>query len=209
MLIPLHRKPVRFYPNQKRVIARFHKTNGSRTRNIIDSVLQMNDDEVKTQLNKTLRDFSKRHRSITKILHDHYKKVHTHVHHSRYFTQNIISEKKMLIGAFFTMEYAIESAAFFNPSMVEHPDQTELNPGEKRVIVSFRATGEGHISSIVFRMGIINSRGALDFELPGDRLEEPIIVKRNSYNKKIFSQKLQEMDISLNPELNILSKLDE
>jgi len=56
----------------------------------------------------------------------------------------------LLIGAYFTHEYSIESAAFFNPSMVEDPDQANLQEGQTRVIVSFRATGEGHISSLVF-----------------------------------------------------------
>lgn len=63
-------------------------------------------------------------------------------------------DRKMLIGSYCTMEYAIESAAIFNPSIVEDFDQTGLEAGEKRVIISFRATGEGHISSIVFRRAI-------------------------------------------------------
>ena len=59
--------------------------------------------------------------------------------------------KKLLIGSYFTHEYSIESAAFFNPSIVEDPDQSDLEEGERRLIISFRAVGEGHISSIVFR----------------------------------------------------------
>ena len=66
-----------------------------------------------------------------------------------------------MIGSYFTMEYSIESAAFFNPSMVEHPDQSETGKGQKRVIISFRATGEGHISSIVFRTGVIDKENNL------------------------------------------------
>ena len=64
--------------------------------------------------------------------------------------------RKMLIGSYFTHEYSIESAAFFNPSIVEHPDQSDLPEGEKRVIISFRAVGEGHISSIVFRRAVLD-----------------------------------------------------
>jgi hypothetical protein len=67
-------------------------------------------------------------------------------------------ERRRLIGAYFTKEYSVEAAALFNPSMVPHPDQSGLSPGECRVIVSLRATGEGHISSIGFRSGVIDAR---------------------------------------------------
>gem|GEM_PF-4898290 len=65
-------------------------------------------------------------------------------------------KKRLLIGSYFTNEYSIESAAFFNPSLIEDIDQSGLEEGEKRVIISFRAVGEGHISSIAFRHGTIN-----------------------------------------------------
>jgi predicted GH43/DUF377 family glycosyl hydrolase len=91
------------------------------------------------------------------------------------------------------MEYSIESAAFFNPSIVEHPDQTETGPGEKRVILSFRATGEGHISSIVFRTGILDKDNDLTLERTGNMLEEAEHIRRHVYEKKMFSMKLDEM----------------
>ena len=68
-------------------------------------------------------------------------------------------EKKLLLGAFLTKEYSIEAAALFNPSIVPHPDQSGLQHGEKRFVMSLRATGEGHISSIVFRTGIVDGQG--------------------------------------------------
>ena len=63
-----------------------------------------------------------------------------------------------MLGAFFTKEYSFQAAALFNPSIVPHPDQTNLKPGEQRFIMSLRATGEGHISSIVFQTGIIDKK---------------------------------------------------
>ena len=63
----------------------------------------------------------------------------------------------MLIGSYFTQEYALESAALFNPSMVWHPDQSGLEPGSRRFLLSLRATGEGHISSITFRSGTVDA----------------------------------------------------
>jgi predicted GH43/DUF377 family glycosyl hydrolase len=91
------------------------------------------------------------------------------------------------------MEYSIESAAFFNPSIIEDPDQSELGPDEKRVILSFRATGEGHISSIVFRSGILDKNNNLTTEPVGKMLAEAERIKRHIYNKKSFIKKLDEM----------------
>ena len=71
----------------------------------------------------------------------------------------LFSEKqKLLLGAFLTKEYSIQAAALFNPSIVPHPDQEELQAGEQRFVMSLRATGEGHISSIVFQTGIIDAQ---------------------------------------------------
>ena len=79
----------------------------------------------------------------------------------------VLSETKMaLIGACFTMEYAIESAALFNPSIVLHPDQSHLKKGCLRFIMSLRATGEGHISSIVFRSGVLDRRTGFSLIVP-------------------------------------------
>jgi predicted GH43/DUF377 family glycosyl hydrolase len=91
------------------------------------------------------------------------------------------------------MEYSIESAAFFNPSVVEHPDQSETGPGEKRVIISFRATGEGHISSIVFRTGVLDKYSNLTIEPIGKMLEEAEHIRRHIYDKESFRSKLEEM----------------
>ena len=66
-------------------------------------------------------------------------------------------QRRLLIGSYFLAEYSLESAALFNPSIVPHPDQTDLPPGALRFILSLRATGEGHISSITFRTGIIHA----------------------------------------------------
>jgi predicted GH43/DUF377 family glycosyl hydrolase len=101
--------------------------------------------------------------------------------------------RKALIGSYFTLEYSIESAAFFNPSVVEDPDQSELGLDEKRVIFSFRATGEGHISSLVFRSAIIDKNNNLIIEPVGKMLAEAERIKRHIYNKKSFIKKLDEM----------------
>ena len=99
---------------------------------------------------------------------------------------NVNQSHKLLIGSYFTAEYSIESAAFFNPSIVEDPDQSEVGTEEKRVIVSFRATGEGHISSVVFRSGILDRNNNLSIEPVGKMLAEADKIIRNIYDKKSF-----------------------
>ena len=101
--------------------------------------------------------------------------------------------KKLLIGAYFTSEYSIESAAFFNPSMVEDPDQTGLQEGQKRIIISFRATGEGHISSIVFRGAILNRDNQIEVLPSGYLVDEAETIRNHVYQKDSFFQKLKEM----------------
>ena len=101
-------------------------------------------------------------RNITRIFMKHFGHVHHLVKAVDYDPEILSCERKLLIGSYFTHEYCIESAAFFNPSMVEDPDQANLQEGQTRIIVSFRATGEGHISSLVFRGGIIDKMIAPD-----------------------------------------------
>jgi predicted GH43/DUF377 family glycosyl hydrolase len=106
---------------------------------------------------------------------------------------NVNQSHKLLIGSYFTLEYSIESAAFFNPSILEDPDQSELGPDEKRLILSFRATGEGHISSIVFRSAVIDKNSNLIIEPVGKMLAEAERINRHIYNKESFIKKLDEM----------------
>ncbi len=196
MAITVNRKKNRFYPDPKRVIARFFMPGElDRAQSIIQKVINMSYEDTNMTLNQVLRDFSKRHRNITKIFENHFNNVRYILDDLNIDPEFLSSEKKLLIGSYFTMEYAIESTAFFNPSIVEDPYQANLQEGQKRIIVSFRATGEGHISSIVFRSGIIDENNKLEFEPPGKLVDVPEVVKRHIYDKKIFCKKLEEMKI--------------
>ena len=196
MAINVERKDVRFYPDSKRVIARFFLPGGDeRARTIIPKILDLPEEEMRFTLNRVLTNFSQRHRNISRVIMKHYENVEHIVRDLNIEPDNLTREEKLLIGSYFTMEYSIESAAFFNPSIVEDPDQTALGEGEKRVVVSFRATGEGHISSIVFRSGIIDKNNNLQFKAPGDLVDIPEAIKRHIYDKKNFLEKLQEMNV--------------
>ena len=187
------RKDIKFLPDSSRVIARFLYTSDERSRNIISKVMAMPDSDVNNTLNQVLRDYSKRHRNISVIFERNFNKVaklfdELNIHQSR-----ISAARKALIGAYFTMEYSIESAALFNPSVVEDPYQSKLARGEKRVIFSFRATGEGHISSIVFLSAVIDKNNNLKIEPSGKMLAEADRIKRHIYKKKSFLRILDEM----------------
>ncbi len=205
----VNRKNIKFLPDSTRVIARFLYLDDERTKRTIHAVLHMSENEASFALSQILRDYSMRHRNISKVFAKHFDRI------AHLFSQlNIEPEKldfsrKILIGSYFTMEYSIESAAFFNPSIVEHPDQSEIGPWEKRVIISFRATGEGHISSIVFRTGLLDKNGNLTVEPVGRMMEEAEHIRRHIYDKESFKSKLDEMQVihSIIPSGLILDKL--
>lgn len=193
MQMVVNRKETIFYPDSSRIIARFLFTDNIRSSGIIRSVLDMTEEEASATLKQTLRDYSMRHRNISKIFENHFNKVAHLLSQMDMDPQTIDYSKRILIGSYFTMEYSIESAAFFNPSIMEHPDQKEIGPGQKRIIFSFRATGEGHISSIVFRTGVLDADCNLTLEPTGKLLEEAEHIQRHVYEKKTFAHKLNEM----------------
>jgi len=196
MSITVTRLPNRFHPNPKRVITRFFRPgNSHRACSIVKRVMDENPHDIETTLNYVLREFSKRHRNITKIFEKHFNQLQDVFTELKLDPEKIPYKTKLLIGSYFTMEYSIESAAFFNPAIIEDPDQSNLEEGQKRIIISFRATGEGHISSIVFRSGIIDKDDTLIIDEPGTLVDVPEQIKRYVYDKKKFMQKLDEMGV--------------
>lgn len=194
MQITVTRKKYIFSPDPSRIIARFLYLDDERSANIIRKVLAMPEKEVNLAMSQLLRGYSRRHRNISRIFEKHFDRLARIFDKIEVNEEDLTPTQKALIGSYFTMEYSIESAAFFNPSVVEDPDQSEIRPDEKRVIFSFRATGEGHISSIVFRTGILDRNNNLSIEPVGKMLAEADVIKRNSYDKKAFQKKLDEMN---------------
>ncbi len=193
MQVTINRKAIKFLPDATRVMARFINMDNERAMVTIKAVLSMSEDEASFTLSQVLRDYSLRHRNISRIFEKNFNRI------TRLFVllnndpESLSFPRKILLGSYFTMEYSIESAAFFNPSVVEHPDQSETGLDEKRVILSFRATGEGHISSIVFRTGVLDKNNNLTVEPVGRMLEEAEHIRRHIYDKDSFRIKLEEM----------------
>ena len=193
MSITVSRKDVIFEPDASRVIARFLYTTDERSLDLITRLMTLTEKQRAELLTQILRDFSQRHRSISRIFEKHFHRLSSLFKKLDIDPHSLTTTQKVLIGAYFTMEYSIEAAAFFNPSIMEDPDQSEMGPGEKRVIISFRATGEGHISSVVFRSGIIDRKNKITIEPTGKMLESPEHIKNHTYHKTSFSRKLVEM----------------
>jgi len=198
MQVTVSRKKFIFSPDSTRVIARFLYLDDERSADIIRKVLAMPQNDVNIAISQLLRGFSRRHRNISKIFEKHFDRLASIFDKIEVNEKDLSTSQKALIGSYFTMEYSIESAAFFNPSLVEHPDQTEIRTDEKRVIFSFRATGEGHISSVVFRSGILDRNNNLTIEPVGKMLAEADKIIRNVYNKKSFREKLDGMQDQTN-----------
>jgi predicted GH43/DUF377 family glycosyl hydrolase len=196
MAVPVNRIPVVLYPDPNRVITRFFMPGKEdRAQSIIQKICDLPEKKAQEIIKELCRDFSNRHRNIKKKFIDHYNNVKHLIEETDTATDTMSEEKKLLIGSYFTSEYSIESTAFFNPSIVEDPDQSNLEQGQKRVILSFRATGEGHISSIVFRNGIIDGNNNITIIPPGRFVDVPEEIKRHVYEKKSFLKKLEEMHI--------------
>ncbi len=157
------RLSVRLAADSRRVIARpFNPGGAARIRAVIGRVLLLSDAEVSSMLSTLLSDYRLRHKDIRGIFRQHYTMVTAQPDVGP--QAPLTEERRLLLGAYFTSEYSLESVALFNPSMVLHPDQNGVASGSARFIVSLRACGEGHISSIEFRTGLVDSANAVTFD---------------------------------------------
>ncbi|HHU36782.1 MAG TPA: glycosidase [Treponema sp.] len=165
----------------------------------------MSDTEVRKTIDRVLSEFSWRHLDFKKHLLRHFAIVEPSI-----ITDHPLSdESKLLIGAYFTHEYALESAALFNPSIVPHPNQSDLPEGSTRFILSLRAVGEGHISSIVFREGTISAEGEVIIRKPTSYVTEPTQTPCQIYDKDLFNRKLTELRINREIRIQIMKKLSD
>ncbi|MEM7577603.1 MAG: glycosidase, partial [Planctomycetota bacterium] len=188
--IAVTRHPIRFEANDRRVIPRFFGVGGdARMQKILDRVHTLSDADVEQLLAEVYDDFRPRHRRVELAFDRHFGYLLRKVPQLAELPEN----RRRLIGAYFTMEYTIESAALFNPSVVPHPDQTNLANGALRFIMSLRATGEGHVSSIVFRTGVVDVNGSVSFEHSSQYVAKMRVDADQKFDKHLFFLKLIEM----------------
>ena len=185
----------KFQPDYSRVIVKPHvPKEENRIKRIIMNVLSLSEEQVEKVLERVLTSFSGRHKNIWTVFESNYNEI------KRYIPENIQinNNRRALLGAYFSSEYSIQAAAFFNPSIVAHPNQLEVQEGSLRFILSFRSVGEGHISSIEFRSGIVDKKGNFTFDSVSKYAERANIVSNPVYDKATFFLKLTEMQGSEN-----------
>jgi predicted GH43/DUF377 family glycosyl hydrolase len=158
---------------------------------LLARILALPETEASGMLTQVLAEFKTRHQRLL----DYFLERFQAVHHLLPTDEQLSEDRKLLIGAYFTHEYSLEAAALFNPSIVPHPDQAGLPDGDLRFVLSLRATGEGHISSITFRTGTIDGRGRIRVDAPSRFVTTPDHIPPTSYNKDIFWRQLQEMGL--------------
>ena len=201
----LHKRIDRFYPDKTKIITRsIDISNSLHLASIIKRALELDQVRTAAKLKEVMAEFSKRHRSIEDIFMRNYSRV---AGASGLAGANLSKEKKLLIGSLFTMEYSYESTSLFNPSIVLYPKQNDLKNGQLRVVFCFRATGEGHISSIIFRSAIIDSNNDIYLEPISRYAATPVINMDPSYEKKYLIDKLKDIGSLDETALSIMAAL--
>ena len=177
-----NRQALHLRPDPARVVVRpfkpateprdFNPTDKSRANHIVDRVLALDSVTVAAQLADVLENFLGRHRNLLEIFEARANEMEEAFAGHTPFTR----DQRRLVGAYFLHEYSFEAAALFNPSIVSHPDQTGAPEGGRRFILSLRAVGEGHVSSLTFRTGFIAADGNVSIDPPARLAAVPKIV---------------------------------
>jgi predicted GH43/DUF377 family glycosyl hydrolase len=193
-------------PDPRRVIPRFFGPGDEkRLRGIIGRIRALDRSEASNLLSGLKRSFQKKHPDLAAIARSNYGAVK----HLISDEHDLDEERQLLIGAYFTMEYAIESAALFNPSMVPAIEQDAAAEGSTRFLMSLRATGEGHISSVVFRHGVIDRDDRIRIEPVSQYSRQLKVIENRQFKKKIYRKQLIEMGASGSSTDEVLNRLGE
>ncbi len=191
-------------PNKQRVVLRpFQPPGDDRVLRVIARVCTLSEFEVDALLAQVLEEFHGRHQKPEAFFQQRFLELRRHLLTDAPISRN----RRLLLGAYFTQEYALESAALFNPSLVWHPDQTNLAAGSRRFAMSLRAVGEGHISSIVFRSGTITRDLQITIDEPNRFVTTPRFVPDACYENNLFRRKLIELGLGTAFTYEVLDEL--
>jgi predicted GH43/DUF377 family glycosyl hydrolase len=206
MSIPVKRTDSILHPDPSRVLLRpFNPGASERAAGIIARIMSLPEDRIGPMVEEVITGFSGRHQQMRSLLLERFENVRE----SMPTDEEVSENRRLLIGSYFLAEYSLESAALFNPSIVPHTDQTGLPAGALRFILSLRATGEGHISSITFRTGVIHGDHRIEVFTPTGFLNEPRQIPNPEYEKPLFERKLSELGLTGEFRRRVMSKLGE
>jgi predicted GH43/DUF377 family glycosyl hydrolase len=182
----LNRQPFSLRPNPARVVVRpfrpateprdLNATDKTRANHIVDRVLALDAATAEHQLADVLQNFQGRHRNLIEAFEARADEMEDAFASHANFTK----AQRRLVGAYFLHEYSFEAAALFNPSIVDHPDQSGVPPNSRRFVLSVRAVGEGHISSLTFRTGLISADGSVTLDPTAPLASIPRVQSRTS-----------------------------
>ncbi len=198
----VQRRLEQFQRDNARVIARYfgpEAQGGDSLVRVIRAFLEYSPQTRRYEWAMTQKRFASRHRDFARVLRRFFARLvrwlvtsgHVDLQQA---VQNLPERDQLLLASYVTAEYSVESAAFFNPSIVPHPSQEGLPPGYLRFIMSFRATGEGHISSVVFRSGVLDEQARMILDPVSPYISTPVVETHRKYDKELFARKLQELN---------------
>ena len=191
--IHLTRTTIALRPDQSRVLLRpFNPGDARRTERIVTRILSLPESRVLPLLKEVLTEFSTRHPRIADFFIERFEQVQKVLS----LDGKLSDPRRLLIGSYFVSEFSLESAALFNPSIVPHPDQSGVPLNGLRFVLSLRATGEGHVSSVTFRAGMIHPDGRIEVIAASGFLTEPRKIPNPSYDRVLFERKLSELKLN-------------
>lgn len=180
----LQRLPIKLTPDPARVVIRpfrpsteprdLNTADKARTNHIVDRVLALDPQATAKLLADVIENFAGRHRNFLDICEARADDIEAALSPHVAFTE----DQRRLLGAYLLHEYSFEASALFNPSIVPHPDQTGVADGALRFVLSLRAVGEGHISSLTFRSGLIQADGNVLVDMKSRLAEIPKVTNR-------------------------------
>jgi predicted GH43/DUF377 family glycosyl hydrolase len=192
--VEVRRCTIELRPDASRVIGRPYLPSEqgppgsySRVRRLVDRVVALPSPTVAAELADVRRRFDARHVDLMQVIDRSYEELAHHVP----IPPDLSPEQRALLGAYVSHEYSIEAAALTNPSLVVAPDQAGVPEGSLRIVVSLRAVGEGHISSIEFRTGLVDEHGEVTIDPP----DPPVLGHRRRpvFDRSVFEATLAEL----------------
>jgi len=208
--IQIKRTRHRLLPDARRVLAKPYLPGEetllpglSRAHLLMARILAIPEAQVHSLNAEILRLFEERHHGFSQLLERQFDMISQHLPAG----PEPSAARRLLIGAYFTHEYAVEAAALFNPSIVWAPDQAGLARGSKRFVMSLRAVGEGHLSSIEFRSGVVDAEGGVLIEAPGTHLVGGRRTSPSNLDKAHFRAKLLELGAINDVSTSVLERL--
>lgn len=191
----VRRTPVHLEADRSRVITRLfvpgqepYDREDSRTSQVMNRILALPDSEAQEVYDDVRSRFEDRHRYLDDTFRRHAEELVDRLDPGRVLSQT----RRLLLGATFTSEYAIEGAALCNPSIVAAPDQGDVAAGSLRFVMSVRGIGEGHRSSIGFRTGIVDETGAVEVEAP-PRYATTGVTEPAAYDAEVFRGEVERL----------------